>query len=314
VNGILYGTTSGGGQYGGTMCPFGCGAVFSLDPGTGTETVLYSFCHDKANCADGAMPYASLIEVNGVLYGTTPEGGTGCNGDGCGTVFSIDLVTGVETMVYSFCSQTNCTDGQWPAASLLAVKGTLYGTTESGGLKGCGGSYTCGTVFAIDLKTGAETAVYSFCSQSRCFDGALPQANLIDVKGTLYGTTYFGGDSTCQNMPIGCGTVFALDPGTGVETVLRSFQDGDDGFHPGTGLIDIRGTLYGTTDDGGSQHAGAAFALDLSTGTETVIWSFCGTNCDFPSSLIDVNGKLYGTLASGGAGNGGAVFVLKKTR
>jgi hypothetical protein len=38
-------------------------------------------------------------------------------------------------------------------------------------------------------------------------DGFYPQGTLIDVNGTLYGTTYYGGrggKSTC------CGTVFAL--------------------------------------------------------------------------------------------------------
>lgn len=316
VNGILYGTTSGGGQYGGTICPSGCGTVFSLDPSTGVETVLYSFCHNKSSCADGAIPIAGLIDVNGVLYGTTLAGGTtGCSGDGCGTVFSLDPGTGAETVLYSFCTQTNCADGQWPHANLVAVKGKLYGTTLYGGPNnGCNSSFKCGVAFAIDTKTGAESTVYSFCNKSDCRDGALPQANLIDVKGTLYGTTSFGGGGTCQNMPPGCGTVFALDPGTGAETVLHAFAGGADGKWPSVGLIAAKGTLYGTDIGGGSDNAGTAFSFDLSTGTETVIWSFCGTNCAFPSSLIDVDGKLYGTLASGGSGNGGAVFALKKGR
>jgi len=186
MNGTLYGTTSGGGAYGGTACPFGCGAVFSLDPITGAETVLYSFCHDKDICADGAIPQTNLIDVNGILYGTTYGGGTaGCNTYGCGTVFGIDPSIGAETMLYSFCSQENCTDGQNPQASLLSMKGKLYGTTLYGGITGCGSGFTCGVVFAIDLKTGAETVSYSFCLQANCPDGALPEAGLIDVKGTL---------------------------------------------------------------------------------------------------------------------------------
>lgn len=320
VNGILYGATEGGGRYGDTMCPFGCGTVFSLDPSTGAETVLYSFCHKHRNsCADGAVPSANLIDVDGILYGTTFEGGiAGCDGEGCGTVFSIDPGTDAERVLYSFCRRTNCADGQWPNAGLLAVKGKLYGTTDAGGRSGCGGSpSTCGTVFAIDLKTGAESVPYTFCSQTGCTDGAVPEANLIEAKGTLYGTTSFGGAYTCQNMPPGCGTVFALDPSTGSETVLHPFSSGDDGAIPLTGLIDVKGTLYGTNIEGGTAHAGTAFAVKLSTGTETVIWSFCGTNCAFPSSLLDDHGKLYGTLASGGTGaygDGGAVFVLSKTR
>ena len=46
--------------------------------------------------------------------------------------------------------------------------------------------------------------LYSF---GACTDGALLRAGLINVKGTLYGTTEFGGTS-------GHGTVFSLSPCT----------------------------------------------------------------------------------------------------
>lgn len=191
------------------------------------------------------------------------------------------------------------------------MKGKLYGTTSGGGLESC--QLGCGTVFAIDRKTGAETTVYSFCSQSRCADGALPEASLINVRGTLYGTTSFGGAYQCQNMPPGCGTVFSLDPGTGTEAVLHSFNGGNDGSLPLTGLVVAKGTLYGTTAVHGEYNAGTVYSLDLATGTETVIWSFCGTNCDFGSSLLHVGGKLYGTYG-GGSQDGGVVFELRQKR
>lgn len=81
VNGALYGTTLSGGNGGN-----GNGVVFSINPASGAETVIYLFC-SKQNCADGANPVASphLIDVNGTLYGTTVNGGA----YGYGTVFSI---------------------------------------------------------------------------------------------------------------------------------------------------------------------------------------------------------------------------------
>jgi hypothetical protein len=49
-----------------------------------------------------------------------------------------------------------------------------------------------------------ENVLYSFCRQQNCADGAVPgQGGLIDVKGTLYGTTAIGG-------AYGEGTVFRL--------------------------------------------------------------------------------------------------------
>jgi uncharacterized repeat protein (TIGR03803 family) len=84
VKGILYGTTGSGG--GSRNCYYGCGTVFSIDPNTGVETILYAF----RGGTDGATPAASLREVKGTLYGTTDAGGgTGCYGYGCGTVFAL---------------------------------------------------------------------------------------------------------------------------------------------------------------------------------------------------------------------------------
>jgi uncharacterized repeat protein (TIGR03803 family) len=44
--------------------------------------------------------------------------------------------TGAEAVVYSF--QDNGTDGVWPYADLIAVKGALYGTTFEGGVNNGG--------------------------------------------------------------------------------------------------------------------------------------------------------------------------------
>jgi uncharacterized repeat protein (TIGR03803 family) len=46
---------------------------------------IHSFC-TKADCTDGANPYAGLIQSgDGNLYGTTPYGGA----DGLGVVFQL---------------------------------------------------------------------------------------------------------------------------------------------------------------------------------------------------------------------------------
>jgi len=313
---MLYGATPGGGtQHAGT--------VFTLDPSTGAEAVLYSFGNG------GADAWASLIDVKGTLYGTTCCGGANVNG---GTVFAINPKTGAEKVVYSFCSQENCADGAGPLASLIDVNGTLYGTTANGGAQ-CVDVGGCGTVFSVNPANGAETVVYSFCSQKNCKDGDGPSAGLINVNGTLYGTTEGGGsDTQCINPQVytGCGTVFSFDLETGVETVLHLFQDiGRDGWSPLAGLIDVKGMLYGTTQLGGSNTTcgyggqsgcGTVFAIDLSTLKENILYSFCSqTNCTdgmFPvSNLIAVKGALYGTTENGGTNcqstNGcGTVFAI----
>ena len=140
VGGTLYGTSEGGSD---------SGFVFSFDPNSGAEKVIYRFC-SRYNCSDGAHPYAGMLNVNAALYGTTSKGGT----YGGGTVFRIDPATGSETMLYSFCNlaqppsvtrqvQQACPDGANPYGGLIDVNGKLYGTTYNGGANGYG------TVFSL---------------------------------------------------------------------------------------------------------------------------------------------------------------------
>ena len=159
--------------------------MFALDPNTGAEKVLYSFCRERY-CADGENPQAAVINVKGTLYGTTAFGGVA----GSGTVFAFDLSTGTETVLHSFCTQQSCLDGEVPLASVIDVRGMLYGTTSSGG-----SSEQYGEVFAVDTNNGSETVIYSFCSRQNCTDGASPETGLIDSKGRLYGTAGAGGPS-----------------------------------------------------------------------------------------------------------------------
>ena len=294
VNGTLYGMTEAGGAS-------GYGTVFSLNPGTGAETVIYSFT--GGDTGDGAYPAGNLIDVNGTLYGTTPNGGTHVkDATGYGIVFAIDSTTGKETILHSFCSNQNCGDGGTPAAGLIDVNGKLYGTTSNGGV-----NPYAGTVFAYDLKLKSYSVVYSFCSQSNCTDGDESNAGLIDVNGVLYGTTSMGGTN---NM----GTVFSVDAKAGTEKVLYSFcsrSNCADGANPYASLIDVKGTLYGTTFT-----SGGVFAVNATTGKEKVVYTFCSqqgcTDGEDPyGNLIDAKGSLYSTTQKGGSSGFGTVFALK---
>jgi uncharacterized repeat protein (TIGR03803 family) len=189
VGGTLYGTTSGGGS---ASC---CGTVFSVTP-AGAENVLYSF----QGGSDGAIPWAGLIDVGGELYGTTTGGGlVNCyNGaESCGTVFEVSPTTGIESVRYAF---KGGADGGQPQASLIDVGGIFYGSAPGGGSGGTGG-----TVFSL-TKQGVETVLHNFTVNTS--DGEDPESNLINVDGTLYGTTYYGGAAVGP----GGGTVYWVKP------------------------------------------------------------------------------------------------------
>jgi uncharacterized repeat protein (TIGR03803 family) len=140
ANGNLYGTTTGGGA-------LNNGTVFTVTL-DGALTTLHSF-----DGTDGAEPVAGLVQgTSGDFYGTTAFGGANnaCNNQdaGCGTVFKM-TPSGKLTTLYSFCSQTNCTDGGGPLAALVqATNGKFYGTTEGGGAN------RTGTVFSLSVGLG----------------------------------------------------------------------------------------------------------------------------------------------------------------
>ncbi|MGB6713038.1 MAG: choice-of-anchor tandem repeat GloVer-containing protein [Candidatus Cybelea sp.] len=218
-------------------------------------------------------------------------------------------------VVYSFAGGS---DGRNPNAGLIDVGGKLYGTTFAGGSYACTFYQTsgCGTVFSI-RPSGTEKVLHSFGAYGR--DASSPRAGLIDVGGTLYGTTEFGSYG-CYGYytDVYCGTVFRITP-SGAEKVLHTFSpNGSDGTSPLAGLINVKGTLYGTTEYGGSatcypSHAcGTVFSITTG-GTEGVVYSFrAHLDGAHPyAGLIDVKGKLYGTTDSGGAHGSGTVFRIR---
>jgi uncharacterized repeat protein (TIGR03803 family) len=203
------------------------------------------------------------------------------------------------SVLYSFKSGN---DGRDPhAGPLIKVKGTLYGTTVYGGGP-CLGRCFEGTVFAI-TTSGGETVLHNFEVGSK--DGKNPRAGLIDVTGTLYGTTIHGGLASCY-----CGTVFKVTP-SGAETALHSFAGEPDGRDPDAGLLNVNGTLYGTTFNGGTAGDGTVFTISTS-GKETVLYNFAGKpNGAHPyAGLVNVNGTLYGTTVHGGTDGDGTVFTI----
>jgi uncharacterized repeat protein (TIGR03803 family) len=96
----------------------------------------------------------------GNLYGTTEIGGANQKG----TVFKVDSA-GNETVLYSFCSASNCTDGSFPWAGLVQdASGNVYGTTGGGGAHGYGAVFSLAGVTAGPPTTPA----YRFITVTPC--------------------------------------------------------------------------------------------------------------------------------------------------
>lgn len=242
LHGELYGATFYGGN--GPQCGHACGTIYVANT-AGDERVLYAFKGGRNGYSpgNGYAPYGPLLAGDDVLFGTTDTGGYG---DCCGTVFSV-TTSGSEHVIYRF--RPGYDDGIQPFGGLVAVYGTLYGTTGLGGTAGCPVD-GCGTVFAV-TRAGSERIVYEFKGGT---DGSDPVGTLTYSKGALYGTTGEGGGSGCGGS--GCGTVFSLSGG--IERPLHRFTGGNDGANPGTNLLLVGGKLYGVTLNGGGTGCGGS--------------------------------------------------------
>jgi uncharacterized repeat protein (TIGR03803 family) len=199
-------------------------------------------------------------------------------------------------------------DGANPAGYIVLnfeTGSTLYGTTVNGG------AYGQGTLFEVDISTGAEMVLHGFGAPG---DGQSPNGVALYSPAagvlTLYGSTTFGGAH-------GWGTVFSFNLTTGQYTLRYSFTDGPDGAEPESNLL--MGypvtSLYGTAANAGGTGHGTLWQLSTA-GVLTVLHTFCESEgCPdgsspgrvlFPDS--DDTTSLVGIASEGGANGGGVLF------
>jgi uncharacterized repeat protein (TIGR03803 family) len=250
--GNLYSTMYDGGS---SVCVGGCGLVYKLnhDAHGWHHSVIYTFC-PASPCLDGAVPSGDLtLDAAGNLYGTTLYGGAGtCQNNGppgCGTAFRLSPSKGgwQETVLYSF---TGGTDGSNPYGDLVPdASGNLYGTNNE--------IVGWGSIFELQPSKGdwKLKVLYNFDGKN----GQGPQGPLVfDNAGDLYGTTTAGG-------PGDAGVIFKLLPTNGKwnEKVLFTFPgNGKGGASPYAGVVrDRQGSLYGTTNAGGTIGFGVVFQV-----------------------------------------------------
>jgi uncharacterized repeat protein (TIGR03803 family) len=233
-----------------------------------------------------------------------------------------------EKVLYSF---QDGTDGATPVGGVVFDKaGNLYGATMYGGSSACPPGW-CGTIYELSPPTQkggnwTEQVLHVFGGYYEG-DGAMPSGGLImDNAGNLYGVTGYGGTGPCIlfGTLTGCGAVYELSPpqqqgGAWTETILYSFQGGDDGNFPqGSLVFDGAGNLYGATWFGGGQgttcdgfyggNCGTIFEVSppqnqAGQWTEKVLHSFAGgTDGALPNGglVIDAKGAIYGTSFYGG--------------
>jgi len=133
-DGLLYGTTSGGGSGQG-------GVVFKMTTG-GKITLLRQF--DAASNTDGSTPYAGLVAAtDGKFYGANAYG------ENFGSVPNGNLFSITSGGNYSFLYAFDATHGALAEATPMQhTNGIIYGLTERGG--GPGGTRASGVFYSLD--------------------------------------------------------------------------------------------------------------------------------------------------------------------
>jgi uncharacterized repeat protein (TIGR03803 family) len=296
-------------------------ATYGALHATSSYAVVHSF---QGPPNDGWVAVRGLVENAGLLYGTTSYGGSAskkkCGKNGCGTFYAFDPSSSQETVLYSFQGGPN--DGALPNAHLIYANGTFYGASWVGGSAGFG------TIFALVPPKGkhgrwTDKVLYNFAGPPN--DGNEPTQLIAGPRGTLYGTTFFGGNGTgCIFKSEGCGTVFELSPpgsgsGSWHERTLHSFSGAPDGAAPVDSLVLSRsGALFGETAYGGVSGecpylgggCGTIFVLRPRGGSQwslQIIHSFnvAGGKPQhdgvYPISLVlGTDGTLYGLTVWGG--------------
>ncbi len=304
LNGRFYGTALQGGSA-------GVGTIFSFDPNNAAGTLIKEA---DFTATDGIAPTSKLTSANGLLYGTTFQGGStigqGPNGAGFGTLYSFNPVSKAINTVVNF----NQTNGSLPTGGVtLAGNGLLYGATSQGGPNDLGnptGPDGDGTLYSFDPVSQAFTSnLVNFNGISGDQKGANVVAPLsLAADGKLYGTTAQGGLFNSGTVESGNGTLYSFTPLTNTFTKLADFSIGI-GANP-VGAIDVSGltvdpsgrSLYGVAQFGGLLGQGP-----LGAGFGTV-YSFT-----FPSAPVTTTpepSSLFGLIALGG----GALALRRKRR
>jgi len=167
------------------------------------------------------------------------------------------------------------------------------------------------------------TVLYNFTGGQ---DGASPRTGLtINRGGRLYGTTGNGGNDSCGS-GFGCGTVFELTRNRSgwSFTSLHVFQGADGALPNGEVAIRPDGSLYGTTEFGGSgdfcgNGCGTIYNLRPPAHAsdagwcETVLYRFTGGHDGAAPSgpiTLDAAGGIYVSAQGGGIDYRGVIAKL----
>lgn len=293
-NGVLYGTTTAGGQN-------DSGAIFKVNTDGSDFSLIKSFAvpgsrHGASTNLEGVTPVGDLLLDGETLYGTASAGGFGNKG----TLFKINTDGSGFTVLKHFSAPvfgTN-TDGAKPYAGLTLRGSTLYGTTLNGGV------YDNGVIFKVETNGSGFMILKDFppLINGTNSDGAYLGGGLTLEGDTLYGGTRSGGN-------FASGTLFKLKTDGRDFVVLKHCSTNDGAFINAPPLL-CGGALYGITYLGGASNGGVIYRVNTNGSHYKIIRSLdVAGGQRSVSDLLLQGSTIYSTAGGGGAAANGVAFA-----
>jgi uncharacterized repeat protein (TIGR03803 family) len=215
---------------------------------------------------------------------------------------TIRLASASNTILHTFAGEP--TDGRSPSGGMTLSNNVFYGTTRYGG------AHNNGIIFRMNPDGSGYSILHHFAGGMN--DGSDPTGTLVVAGSTIYGTTMNGGSNNA-------GTVFSIDTSGSNLALLHTFPTGmDDGTLPPGPLVLVDSTLYGVTEQGGTDNLGTIFKINTDSTGYAILHSFASGTSDghLPIAGLTLAGStLYGTTAQGGTSgnNAGTLFKIDLT-
>jgi hypothetical protein len=244
------------------------GAIFRVDPTTGVRTVLNDF-GNSAQGPLGVSPIGLVFEASGQLLVIDQDAGTNF----LGSLFRVDLATGVRTLVSDFGDNSQGPRGHSPTNVALGGLGQILVTDHRAGTM-AGEDDGRGALFQVDPATGVRTIVSDFGNIAQGPLGSEPLGVALEASDQLL---VADGTANVGPSPIILGALFRVDPTTGVRTVVSDFGDGSQGplGHTPTGVaIEASNQILALNADAGADFRGILFRVDPVTGSRTIVSDF----------------------------------------
>lgn len=241
----------------------------------------FEIVHSFTNSDGAAVPFGSVVQYDGWLYGTTQWNATDGSGmgTGAGAVYAVRPNGSDFRIVKSF---TSTTDGANLFHGLTITDGVITGVTRNGG------QYGAGTLFQVSTTGSSFSVLHHFAGGPS--DGANPYNGPVLFGSTLYGLSFLGGANNS-------GVIYSYDRSSSMYSVRHSFTiPGGKAFGS---LTPVGDWLYGMVSDHRSaSDYGVIFRFRPADDAYEVVHAFAGGSLGgypYDSLTWDGGHYLYGT-------------------